>query len=466
MIHEIKLSDISPYCVLRDLARNIWVILCITAIAIMGTTIVAQSTHRNTYTATVTYYVSMRDSTNSVYSNLLNASRVATTLTDVFGGDVMKKMVHDAMGYDMADVAVTASVPMKATNLLRVNIAARDPYMAYQIARAYMDNQNLVSEYIFDNAMLDVLEAPEVPSEPSNSIDYGALRLKAGLAGFMLSVLMIVALAVLRDTVMTESAARGKLDAPLVGTLVHEVKNKTLKSAVKRTHHNIRIGNVGVSFQYTETIKKMCSKIEFTKKAEGCRTIMVTSAVENEGKSTVSINLALGLAERGHRVLLVDGDILRPSIYRMLDRQNVETADYVRCLRGKALPSEVISYDEKLKLYLAYNKREYLDSADLLASPGMEKLFHIWKSSMDFILIDTPPTTIASDAEVLMSYADGAVVVVAQDVSHARLINETLDKLEGVEVLGTIFNNVRGHIGTTSSYYGNSKYGRYYASAR
>ena len=98
MIHEIKLSDISPYCVLRDLLRNAGVILMITAIAVMGATIAAQYTHRDQYTASVTYYVSMRNSTNSVYSNLQNANRVANTLTDVYGGSIMKKVVGDAAG--------------------------------------------------------------------------------------------------------------------------------------------------------------------------------------------------------------------------------------------------------------------------------------------------------------------------------------------------------------------------------
>lgn len=465
MIHEIKLSDISPYCVLRDLLRNAGVILMITAIAVMGATIAGQYTHRDQYTASVTYYVSMRNSTNSVYSNLQNANRVATTLTDVYGGSIMKKVVGDATGYDMSDVSVSAYVPMETTNLLRVFVTTEDPYKSYEIARAYMAQQSLVSDYIFDNAMLDVLEAPEVPSYPSNYLDLGATRVKAGLVGFVLSIILILAFTVLRDTVMTESAARDKLAAPLFGTLTHEAKNRTLKSALRRTHKTILIGNVGVSFQYTETVKKLCSKIEFSKKTAGCKSVMVTSATENEGKSTVSINLALGLAERGHKVLLLDGDIIRPSLDRMLDRRSADAADYVRCIRGKATPSEAVVYDERTRLYLALNRRGYADSSDYLASPGMERLMAAFRGSMDFIIIDTPPASIASDTEVLANHADAVLVVVAQDAAYARTINETIEKFQSIEILGTIFNNVHGHIGTTTSYYGKSKYGKYYASA-
>jgi capsular exopolysaccharide synthesis family protein len=466
MIHEIKLSDISPYCVLRDLVRNAWVILMIAAIAVMGATISAQYVHKNQYTASVTYYVSMRDSTSSVYANLQNANRVATTLTDVYGGSIMKKVVGDLTGCDMADVSVYAYVPMETTNLLRVFVTTQDPYKSYLIARAYMDKQNLVSDYIFDNATLDVLEAPEVPSYPSNYLDLASTRLQAGLVGFVLSILLIVAFTVLRDTVMTESAARDKLAAPHFGTLTHEAKNKTLKSTLKKTHKSILIGNVGVSFQYTETVKRLCSKIEFSKKTAGCKAVMVTSATEDEGKSTVSINLALGLAERGHRVLLLDGDIIRPSLYYMLERQTTDATDYVRCVRGKATPAEVVAYDERTKLHLALNRRGYADSSDHLASPGMAKLMAAFRASMDFIIIDTPPASIASDTEILANYADAAVVVVAQDTAHARTINETIDKFQSIELLGTIFNNVHGHIGTTASYYGKGKYGKYYASAR
>lgn len=465
MIHEIRLSDISPFCVLRDLWRNAVVILMITAIAVMGATIAVQYTHQDQYTASVTYYVSMRDSTNSVYSNLKNANRVATTLTDVYGGPIMKKVVGDSVGYDMSDVGVYAYVPMETTNLLRVFVTTDNPFMSYEIARAYMGQQNLASDYIFDNAMLDVLEAPEVPAYPSNYLDLSSTRMKAGLVGFVLSILLVVAFTVLRDTVMTQSAARDKLAAPLFGTIPHEAKNKTLKSVLRKTHKSILIGNVGVSFQYTETVKRLCSKIEFSKKKPGCKSIMVTSAVENEGKSTVSVNLALGLAERGHKVLLIDGDIIRPSLSRMLDQQNTDAMDYVRCVRGKATPSEVVAYDERLKLHLALNRRGYADSSDYLASPGMERLMGSLRANMDFIIIDTPPASIASDAEVIANYADAVLVVVAQDAAYARTINETIEKFQSTELLGTIFNNVRGHIGTTASYYRKGAYGKYYASA-
>ncbi len=447
--------------------RNAAVILMITAIAMMGATISAQYLHKNQYTASVTYYVSMRDSTNSVYSNLKNANRVATTLTDVYGGSIMKKVVGDAMNRDMTDVSVSAYVPMETTNLLRVFVTTNDPYLSYEIARAYMSQQRLVSDYIFDNAMLDVLEGPEVPTHPSNYLDLGTTRVKAGAIGFFLSILLILAFTVLRDTVMTESAARDKLSAPLFGTLMHEEKNKTLKSFLHKTYKSLLLGNVGMSFQYTETVKRICSKIEFTKKAgEGCKVVMVTSALENEGKSTVSTNIALGLAERGHKVLLLDGDIIRPSLFRILNHKSADTTDYVECVRGKATLSEAISYDARRRLYLALNRRGYADSSDYLASPGMEKFMAALRAKMDFIIIDTPPASIASDTEVLTDYADAILVVVAQDVAYARTVNETIDKFQANQVLGTIFNNVRGRIGTTGSYYGKAKYGKYYASAR
>lgn len=466
MIHEMKLSDISPYCIIRDLVRNAGIILMITAIAMMGATIVAQYMHQDMYTASVTYYVSMRDSTNSAYANLKNANRIATALTDVFDGAIMKKVVQDTTNYDMSNVSIYAYVPMETTNLLRVFVTTDDPYKSYEIAHEYMNHQDLVSEYVFDNAMLDILEAPQVPSYPSNSLDLAATRTKAGGIGLLFSILLVVVLTVLRDTVMTESAAREKLAAPLFGTLMHEIKNKTLKSLLRNTHKALLIGNVGVSFQYIETIQKLCSKIEFSKKSPDCKAVMVTSAVQNEGKSTVSVNLALGLAQRGHKVLLLDGDIIRPSLHNMLTRQNNDAVDYVRCIRGRATPTEAIAYDARTGLYLALNRRSYADSSDYLASPGMERFVSTLRAKMDFIIIDTPPASIASDTEVLANYADAAIVVVAQDTAYARAINDTIDKFQSLEVLGTIFNNVHGHIGTTASYYGKGKYGKYYASAR
>ena len=121
----------------------------------------------------------------------------------------------------------------------------------------------------------------------------------------------------LRDTVKCEADVEQKLDTRLLATVRHEKKQKTLRN--RKT--SILITNATTGFAFVETFKRLRTRVDYLMRRAQGRTILVTSLLEDEGKSTVAVNLALAMARRHKNVLLIDLDMKKPALYKLLDRQ-------------------------------------------------------------------------------------------------------------------------------------------------
>lgn len=129
----------------------------------------------------------------------------------------------------------------------------------------------------------------------------------------------------------TTSAARHKIDAKLYCTIHHETKNKTLRTKLKKTTKGLLITNTTASFNFSEEVAKLASRVSHAVRRDKKNVILVTSVAENEGKSTVAANLAISLAQKGGTVLLIDADMHKPSQYKLLGAEvKTELADMIR----------------------------------------------------------------------------------------------------------------------------------------
>ena len=439
-MREFRWSHVNPYCILKDLLVNLWVVILCAAIAWMGTQIVLENLYRPEYTSAATYYITPRDSTKPAYSNISTGGQMAGALVSVFQSQVLEQKTAEAMGLERLTASVMAS-QIQYTNLLRLQAVAGSPEEAFRTMRAIMDTHPKVSDYVVNNAVVEVLEPPTVPSGPSNFIPLRQTQRSAALIAALLAVAALLALSVLRDTVKTEVAVREMIDAPLYGTLPEEIKNKTLRSKLRNLNKAVLITNPTTSFQFSEAIKRICTKMEYAASLRGIKTFLIASASENEGKSTAAVNLALGLLKRGYRVLLLDGDLKRPAVYKLLDRSAVTIKELSSYLHGRASLEDVIAVDERTGLHLLINRHSSRNSADLLASPQMTQLIHDVAGMMDFVIVDSPPLALAADTEALSALCDAALLVVRQDHSYVQTVNDAVDKLsDNTELLGCIFN--------------------------
>ena len=201
---------------------------------------------------------------------------------------------------------------------------------------------------------------------------------------------------------------------------------------------------VGANLDYAsrEAYNLLRTNISFAfPDAEGGKLVGVCSSCPQEGKSTTSINLAYSLAEAGNKVLLIDGDMRRPSIYSTVG---------VKMEPGL---SDMLSGKSGVEVYrgVLHDNMSLLTSghippnpSELISSNKMMALLEGFKAEYDYIIVDLPPVLSVSDPVAVSKYLGGMIIVVRHGKTRRRDIVETIRQLEyaGVKILGFVYNRV------------------------
>jgi capsular exopolysaccharide synthesis family protein len=183
------------------------------------------------------------------------------------------------------------------------------------------------------------------------------------------------------------------------------------------------------------------ANLKFVNSDKELKVIVVTSSVPQEGKSTVSANLAVVMAHSGRRVLLVDADMRRPVQHKILDLLN--EAGLSNVLVGQAELRTVIK-EVRDNLYVLSAGVIPPNPMALLDSQRMASLINYFSNSYDFVIIDTPSLNVAADALILGQMADGVLLVVRPGVVDSASAASAKEFLEqsGQNVLGQVINGV------------------------
>lgn len=208
----------------------------------------------------------------------------------------------------------------------------------------------------------------------------------------------------------------------------------------------------------SEAYRSIRTNIEFSNFDEEVKTIVVTSSQQNEGKSTVTANLAVSFSTlEDKKVLIMDGDLRNPTVHRMFGISNLYGITDV--LTGNKDFSECIHKSEVEGLHILTCGKIPPNPAEMLGSKKMIKFVEELKNHYDYIFIDAPPIGIITDAGVIASYADGTLVVVGSkeaDVDAVKISKEKLDKVNA-NILGCVLNKYEDEgsgYGYYSYYYG------------
>ena len=465
-------NDADLNTILRDVRKSFYGVLCL-AIAIgLLSYIVFLRRYSPSYTVETTYAVTSIGANNNVFENLNMASSIAYTFSQMASGREMREIVAADLGGSVGG-SISASY-VENTNLMIMRVRSGSPLQAFRIMQSAMNNIRVILDYLEQDVRLNVLVSPNVPEQPNNRQTAASQALKVFLGALALLLAAVVMFSYRKDTIRKGSDIQKKLGVRYLGSVCHEEKTQSLGAKLRHRQMSMLITRPTVSFSYTEGYHKICRKVMNSMKHHHAKTVMVTSVNENEGKSTVSANLALSMASEGKRVLLMDLDMRKPSLYKVF---HVETDTAIReigdFLQGRENNTPMIRLLEQEKLYVVFNTIIYPQSAELLSNGKLETLLAYLKENFDYIVIDTPPMNVVADAEVIAGIADLSIMVVREHQTSARAINDALDTLRDSKavpagcVLNDVQNSVSEHLGgyQYGSDYGyryGKGYGRYY----
>lgn len=438
--------------VIRQVLKQWVIIVMLGVIAALGCGIVASRMYRPQYETQAIIVVYAKDS----YGNgVSKAEETANVFKEILTSSVLQKKVAQTMEMDYLPGTISCeNIP--STNMITLKVCASTPRNAMLVMNGILDNYEEVSSQLLVNMVLQVLEEPKVPMQAKELYHEKELLVKAWLftvAGISVILLLYY---YFRDDIKNEGQVEKKLDTSLFATIYHENMNKGFHIRPKRKKVGVLVTNPVTSFGYVETFQKLSSKLDYKCRHRNMQTILVTSVQENEGKSTVSANLALSLAKRGKKVLLVDIDLRKPAQFKLFDqtygKNDCQIGDV---LAGKAQIEDAVHFLEQEDIFLLGGNRSYRNATKLFVSKTAAKVFSRLGQEMDYVILDTPPLYLAADTEELLPYADAALLVVRQNGAKVKDINDAIDifKKTDCRLLGCVLNNVEtGTISSVTSY--------------
>lgn len=442
---RLKLSDLNLFTVLRDLVYNFWVLVLAFLVGFVGVRTYFDFVFVPLYRSSMTVAVNVSGS--NVAQNITKTIEIAGIFQNVFQSDVMKKIIRENdENLNLANVSAQA---VEQTNLLRLTATGPDSIAAYKTLKAVYENyENVFDGNIFDDVYINVVTSPSVPSAPYNTVNTKKYSLVAGAGLAVVFGLLICLFSALRDTVKQESDIESFVEAPDFGLIYHQFLSRSRKRKLKKEKaaYNINILDPTMGYAFSESVNRVATKIEYLKNSRSAKTFIITSVDEHEGKTTVSVNVALNLALKGYKTLLVDADLRRPTVFRFFSNELLnsynEFGDY---LLGKADFEDIIKHDEKSSLDIIGGKNSYRFAFELLGSKRFKELLKTLYREYDYILIDTPPTSLTADTENIADLVDVSVLVVRQDRTPVAQINDAADILSSADsyFAGCVLNDYR-----------------------
>lgn len=195
----------------------------------------------------------------------------------------------------------------------------------------------------------------------------------------------------------------------------------------------------------SEAYRTLRTNLEFSSLDKPIRSMVVTSAAPEEGKSTTLANLAVTIAQSGKKVILVDCDLRRPSLNQLFNARG--SAGFTDMMRDDALMAKPPLQETNVtNLRLLTSGTLPPNPSELLASRRMGDVIAALQQQADIILFDAPPVVAVTDAAVLASKVDAVLLVISAGKTkrdHARKARALLEKVNA-RLIGTVLNNVKG----------------------
>lgn len=446
------------YDYLRILRRN-WILIAASLLAGLMAAGTASILVKPTYTSATQLFVAIQSSgsvTELQQGNTFSQARVQSYVKTATTPVILQPAI-DALGLD--ETPETLAGRVRATsdpNTVLINIEVDDtsPVQAAAIAQAIADS--LIKG-------LDALERPEAggtspvnlsiitpaiapsrPSAPNTSLNL-LLGLFAGLiAGLGLAVLRTA----LDHRIRGEADFRLTSDAPVLGAIAFD------RDAVKKP----LLTQAGPQTPRAESFRQLRTNLQFANVTGQAKSVLVTSSLPGEGKSTTATNLALALAQAGQTVCLIDADLRRPMVseYLGLDRN----AGLTTALVGQADVMDLLQPWSGDPLYVLASGQIPPNPSELLGSKQMGELLKRLEEAFDVIVVDAPPLLPVTDAAVLAQHVGGVVLVVGAQKLKRQELEKALGTLDLVKatVLGVVLNRLpqSGPDAYSYSYYNSS----------
>lgn len=409
------------------------------------------------YSSSATFSVSL-DEDSEADTGGYNASTVkqlAKTFPYILSSGILSDIVAEDLGTAILPADITASAD-ETSGLFYLTVTASDPETANTVLLSVIDNYPKIADFVVGDTDLYLIEESGINHTPSNELTAKKVLIYGTLGALVLFASVVFIFALTHKSIMGEDDIKALINIRCYGSvpLIHLLKRGHVISS-------LLISNPKILSTFAEAFRLIRSRIERDK---SINSLLVTSSSKGEGKTTCSVNLAFFFADKGHRVVLLDCDLRNPSVTRVLGISNDPKgiSDY---LAGNAAIEDIVySVKNYGSLYIVPAGNPVRNASEVLDSPKMKLLISKLKSSADYIIIDSPPSLVMTDAAILSSYTDASLYVIRQDYAPSGSVVKGAESLAIMsKPIICILNGTEKNIGYYGRY-GSSRYGSKYNS--
>lgn len=385
----------------------------------------------DTYTASATLYVynANPNVVNYQYVNLSDLN-TAVQLIDTYMAVIRSNKVLDAVlerldNPRLTTAAISASLSMgsvSGTGLLRISSTTPDPQLSMDICNAVASIAPHEIIRVVGAGSLEVVDYAELPKGP-NSHNTMRNAMLGGMAGGVLACGLLVLMFLLNQKLTESKELTDMYTPPLLGVI-------PLQPEMKRRADYL-LGNNSPT-QLLVAYGKLRMNLTFAMKDKP-KMLLVSSSVPGEGKSTVAANVAVSFAKDGKRVLLIDGDMRKPSQELLFD-VNTHGSGLSEMLIGEASKDEAVLHEVRPNLDLIRSGTIPPNPAELLNSVEMRDFLHKQSDMYDLIVLDVPPINVVSDPLVLSDLGLNLLFVTRGGYSDHREIRKALKAVEFTDI--------------------------------
>jgi receptor protein-tyrosine kinase len=437
------------------LLRSRWLTVCTTiAIAAFGAVAITLLT-TPLYQASTRLFVSTtsNSSISEAYQGNLFSQQRVISYTQLLMSEPLAQRTIDKLGLDMKAPALQENIKASAKNdtvLIKVDARDQSPVRARDIANTLSDEfVAMVRELetpehgVRPDARVVVVQRASIPEKPV--VPTTARNIGIGLVvGAVLGIGLAVLRGLLDNTVKDREALEEITGTGLVGSIPFD-KDRRKEPAISFDTDNSPIA---------EAFRKLRTNLQFLAVDNPPRVIVVASSVPDEGKTTTAINIALALAEAEHNVVLVGGDMRRPTLEKHLGV--IEEVGFSTVLAGRAQLDDVLQETRFPRLTVLASGAIPPNPSELLGSLVAKKVLDQLRVNFDYVVIDSSPLLAVTDAAILAASADGVLLMARFGQTKRDQLAHAVGSLDdvGAKLLGAVFTMVPARSNAPYSYYG------------
>ncbi|MBO5047997.1 MAG: polysaccharide biosynthesis tyrosine autokinase [Clostridia bacterium] len=423
------------------------------------------------YSASATIYVKSEDAGSQTATEIVMAQYLTNSYCYIVNEShevhekVLQGLITKYPQLTLKQIgAMVSSTVVDETEIFKITVTSTDRLMAVDVCNEFL---KVMPDELIRIVKAGAVEIVFSAKDELVTVNHPVMRnaVLCAMIGFVITFVIIFIGKMMDNKIYTRDELSSNFQIPTLGVIPDNAVAGDKKRGARNAHSDIeddrkRLLGDSTPFNVAEAYRMTRTNITYLPLGDGCKKLAVTSAFTAEGKTTACCNLAIALSQNGSKVLLIDADMRKPRVGRLLQVK----AQYglSECIAGicREIPVYKSSYQN---LFVMTSGKSSENAAELLSSPRLESLVKACEDKFDYIIFDMPPLNLVTDAAIITKLVDGYIVAAFSGYSTVYGLKEAVASLEQVEgkILGFILAGVDPK---AASYAGGAyhyKYGKY-----